>query len=75
MMEMEEVCFSETSVPTYKSTRRHKPEDHDRRLRVFENKMLRRISGKKTREVTEDLIRLFNEELQHLFSQDSLIFG
>jgi hypothetical protein len=29
---METVCFSETSVSTYKSTRRHDPEDQQRHL-------------------------------------------
>jgi len=38
------------------------------RLRVFENKMLRRIFGPKRNEVTREWRKLHNEELNDLFS-------
>jgi hypothetical protein len=41
-------------------------EEH--RLRVFENRMLRRIFGPKRDEVTGDRRKLHNEELRNLFS-------
>jgi hypothetical protein len=42
-------------------------------LRVFENRMLRRIFGPKTDEVTEGLRKLHNEELCNLYSLLSII--
>jgi hypothetical protein len=44
-------------------------EEH--RLRVFENRMLRRIFGPKRDEVTEDLRKLHNEELHNLYSSQT----
>ena len=38
-------------------------EREERRLRVFENKVLRRIFGPRRDEVTEDWRRLHNEEI------------
>jgi hypothetical protein len=38
------------------------------RLRVFENKVLRRIFGPKRDEVTGEWIKLHNEELRDLYS-------
>jgi hypothetical protein len=38
----------------------------ERRLRVFENKLLRRIFGPRNDEVTEDWRKVHNEELNHL---------
>jgi hypothetical protein len=46
-------------------------EEH--RLRVFENRMLRRISGPKRDEVTEEWRKLHNEELRYLYSSPSII--
>ena len=40
----------------------------ERRLRVFENKVLRRIFGSRRDEVTGDWRRLHNEELNDLYS-------
>jgi len=40
------------------------------RLRVFENRVLRKIFGPKRDEVTEEWRRLHNEELCDLFSPD-----
>jgi hypothetical protein len=40
----------------------------DRRLRVFENMMLRRIFGPRRDEVTWEWRRLHNEELNDLYS-------
>ena len=40
----------------------------ERKLRVFENKMLRRIFGPRRGEVTGDWRRLHNEELNDLYS-------
>jgi hypothetical protein len=36
-LKMETICFSETMVPTYESTRRHNPEEEHRQLVRREN--------------------------------------
>jgi hypothetical protein len=46
-------------------------EEH--RLRVFENKVLRRIFGLKRDEVTGEWRKLYNEELRDLYSSPSII--
>jgi hypothetical protein len=46
-------------------------EEH--RLRVFENRVLRRIFGPKRDEVTGDWRRLHNEELHDLYSSPNII--
>jgi hypothetical protein len=46
-------------------------EEH--RLRVFENRVLRRIFGPKRDEVTGDWRKLHNEELHNLYSFPSII--
>jgi hypothetical protein len=43
------------------------------RLRVFENRMLRRIFGPKRDEVTAEWRRLHNEELCTLYSSPNII--
>jgi hypothetical protein len=43
------------------------------RLRMFENRMLRRIFGPKRDEVTGEWRRLHNEELHDLYSSPSII--
>jgi hypothetical protein len=43
------------------------------RLRVFENKVLRRIFGPKRDEVTEEWRKLHNEELHNLYSSPDII--
>jgi hypothetical protein len=48
-------------------------EEH--RLRVFENRVLRRISGPKRDEVTGGWRKLHNEELHGLYSSPSIIRG
>jgi hypothetical protein len=45
-------------------------EEH--RLRVFENRVLRRISGPKRHEVTGGWRKLHNEELHNLYSSPSI---
>jgi hypothetical protein len=40
----------------------------ERRLRVFENRVLRRVSGPKRAEVTGEWRKLHNEELNDLYS-------
>jgi hypothetical protein len=42
-------------------------------MRVFENRVLRRIFGPKTHEVTRDWRKLHNEELHNLYSSPSTI--
>ena len=44
----------------------------ERRLRVFESRMLRRIFGPKRDEVTGEWIKLHNEELNDLFSSPNI---
>jgi hypothetical protein len=46
-------------------------EEH--RLRVFENRLLRRIFGPKRDEVTGDWRKLHNEELHYLYSSPNII--
>jgi hypothetical protein len=46
-------------------------EEH--RLRVFENRVLRRIFGPKRDEVTDEWRKLHNEELHDLYSSPSII--
>jgi hypothetical protein len=46
-------------------------EEH--RLRVFENRMLRRIFGPRRNEVTEEWRKLHNEDLRDLYSSPSII--
>jgi hypothetical protein len=46
-------------------------EEH--RLRVFENRVLRRIFGPKRDEVTGECRNLHNEELRDLYSSPSII--
>jgi hypothetical protein len=43
------------------------------RLRVFENKVLRRIFGPKRDEVTGEWRKLYNEELHNLYSYPDII--
>jgi len=45
----------------------------ERRLRVFENRVLRRIFGPKRDEVTREWRKLHNEELNDLYSSSSII--
>jgi hypothetical protein len=46
-------------------------EEH--RLRVFENRVLRRIFGPKEDEVTEEWRKLHNEELHSLYSSADIV--
>jgi len=45
----------------------------ERRLRVFESRVLRGIFGPKRDEVTRDWRKLYNEELNDLYSSLSVI--
>jgi hypothetical protein len=53
---------------TWSLTLREEP-----RLRVIENRVLRRIFGSKRDEVTGDLRKLHNEGLHYLYSSSSII--
>jgi hypothetical protein len=44
-----------------------------RRLRVFENRVLRRILGPKWDEVTREWKKLHNEELNNLYSSPNIV--
>jgi hypothetical protein len=43
------------------------------RLRVFENRVLRRVFGSKRDEVTGDWRKLHNEELHNLYSLPNIV--
>jgi hypothetical protein len=45
----------------------------ERRLRVFENRMLRRIFGPRRDEVTGEWRKLYNEELSHLYCSPNIV--
>jgi len=45
----------------------------ERKLRVFENLVLRRIFGPRTDEVTEEWRRLHNEQLNDLYSSPNIV--
>jgi hypothetical protein len=64
--------FSETSDLT-RATWCNTPKDIHHRLRVFENRMLRRIFGPKKNDVTVWWRELHNEELHDLYSSPSII--
>jgi hypothetical protein len=46
----------------------------ERRLRVFENRVLRRIFGPKRDEVTREWRKLHNEELNDLYCSPSVVW-
>ena len=46
----------------------------ERRLRVFENRVLRRIFGPKRDKVTGEWIKLHNEELNDLYSSLNIVW-
>ena len=45
------------------------------RLRVSENRVLRRIFGPKSDEITRKWIKLHNEELNKLYSSPNIVWG
>ena len=45
----------------------------ERRLRIFENRVLRRIYGHKRDEVTREWRKLYNEELNGLYSSHNIV--
>jgi hypothetical protein len=45
----------------------------ERRLRLFENRVLRRIFGPKRDKVTREWRTLHNEELNNLYSSTSIV--
>jgi hypothetical protein len=62
--------FSKYGCETWSLTLR---EEH--RLRVFENRVLRRIFDAKRDEVTGDWRKLHNEELRNLYSSPNIIMS
>jgi hypothetical protein len=46
----------------------------ERRLRVFDNRVLRRVFGPKRDEVTKEWKRLYNEELNDLYSSPNIVW-
>jgi hypothetical protein len=51
----------------------YKPLREEHRLRVFENRVLRRIFGPKRDEVTGEWRKLHNDELHNLYSSPDII--
>jgi hypothetical protein len=47
--------------------------DEERRVRVFENRVLRRVVGSKRDEVTEEWRKLHIEELNDLYSSPNIV--
>jgi len=45
----------------------------ERRLRVYENRVLGRIFGPRRDEVTKEWIKLHNEELNNLYSSPNIV--
>ena len=45
----------------------------ERRLRVFENRVLRRIFGSKRDEITRESRKLHNEELNDLYCSSNIV--
>jgi hypothetical protein len=45
----------------------------ERRLRVFDNRVLKRIFGPKSDEVTGEWRKLHNEQLNHLYSSPNIM--
>jgi len=45
----------------------------ERRLRVFEKRVLRRVFGPKRGEITEEWRKLHNEELRDLYSLPNIV--
>ena len=60
-------------VPVYASEAWSLTAREERKLRVFENMVLRRIFGPRRDEVTEELRRLHNEELNGLYSSPNIV--
>jgi hypothetical protein len=70
---MEAARTSETSVDNH-FTRQYNPEDSsEHRLRVFENRVLRRIFGSNRGEVTGEWRKLHSEDLYILYSSPNII--
>jgi len=47
--------------------------EEERRLRVFEIRVLRRIFGPKSEEVTGEWKKLYNEELNEMYSSTNIV--
>ena len=56
------------TIPTWLLTWRE-----ERRLRVFENRVLRRVFGPKRAEVTGEWRKLHNEEVRDLYSLPNIV--
>jgi hypothetical protein len=46
---------------------------HEHRLRVFENRVLKKVFGSKKDELTGEWRRLHNEELHYVYSSPNII--
>jgi hypothetical protein len=70
------VQFSAFLIRIFSVTFHHKPlsKREERRLRIFENRGLRRIFGPKREEVVEGWRRLRNEGLHNLYGSPNIIW-
>jgi hypothetical protein len=73
MMDFCQQTWKEVPVVLYRCETWSLTLREERRLRVFENRMLRRVFGPKRDEVTGEWRKLHNEERSHLYSLPNIV--